>query len=281
MISILVCSVRKNTYDAFQQNVAATIDAPFEIIRIDNSKGKYSVCAAYNKGKAECKYDIICFSHEDVLFQSSGWGNTLVSLFRDKSIGLAGIFGACYVSAFAEDAVDRNECEGQVIKGYKEDKPLVSVSRFDNSAIAEVVGVDGVFMATTKSILSTIRFSEDLLKGFHGYDFDISFQIKQCYKIVITRDILLSHLSVGNYGYQYYEALRLVTRKWKSALPLYLSSYSKEEILELKLKSLHVFYKSLLHKKNLFLINLTILYFAAKQGVMVSYLKRIHSFLRT
>ncbi len=279
MISIVVCSVRQNMFDSFQQNVSTTIGVPFEIIRINNSKGDYGICAAYNKGKAECKYDIICFSHEDIVFESSGWGDVLVNLFQDKSIGLAGIFGACYVSAFAEDTVDRNECEGQVIEGYKEDKPIVRVSRFNNGSIAEVVGVDGVFMATTKAVISSIRFSDNLLKGFHGYDFDISFQIKQLYKVVITREILLTHFSKGDYGFEYYQALKLVLSKWKSILPLYLPSYSKKEIKELNLKSLQLFYKATLRKENLLVRNAMLLYFAFKQGIPVSYLKKVPSFL--
>jgi Glycosyltransferase like family len=269
MISIVVCSVKEMIFNKFSESVQATIGVPFEIIRIDNSKNEYSICAAYNKGKAKCKYDIICFSHEDVLFETSDWGNILANTLKDPTIGMAGIFGACYVSSFAEDIVSRKECIGQVIEGYKDDKPLVTVSRFLSGTVAEVVAIDGVFMVTKKTIINKISFSDGILRGFHGYDFDICMQIRQNYKVVVTRNIILSHLSIGDYSTSYFEAIKIVSKKWSSYLPAYLSSYSKNEINKLKIKSLEFFCKNAIDKKSLIKKLILSVYYAAKQDVLI------------
>jgi Glycosyltransferase like family len=274
MISIVVCSVNEEKFNLFSDSVQATIGVDFEIIRIDNSNNKTGICAAYNKGKAQCRYQIICFSHEDVLFKTQNWGQTLINIFQDKSIGLAGIFGACYISSFAEDPVNRNECIGQVIEWYKPDKPLISVSRFPSQHLAEVVGVDGVFMVTTANIISNIQFDEEILTGFHGYDFDLSLQISQQYKIVVTREILLEHASVGNYSTSYYEAIKKVSKKWQRRLPSYVGSYAIAEIKSLMAQSLQVYCNTCNNKKQYWKKHFFAIVYAIKHGFLREWLAR-------
>jgi hypothetical protein len=239
MISIVVCSIHEDRFSAFSENVKETIGVEYEIIRIDNRIEKLSICAAYNKGKRNCSYEIICFIHEDVLFYTNHWGSHLTDLFRDQNIGLAGIYGACYLSLFPDFWVDPAECQGQVIEGFREEKSINSSFRFRNQSITEVVAIDGVFMAAPKKVMSKYSFSEDLLRGFHGYDFDISMQVRQRYKIVVTDFILLLHFSKGSYDATYSETYAHLCRKWNAFLPAYTSAYSASDVIRLKLKSVN------------------------------------------
>ncbi|MBI3883109.1 MAG: hypothetical protein HY305_02555, partial [Sphingobacteriales bacterium] len=191
-------------FSDFSQSVDKTIGVPYEIIRIDNSQNQYNICEAYNKGKEMCKYELVCFSHEDIAFETNGWGNTLIHTFQNPAIGLVGVLGICYLSLFPIRWLPDSECEGQFILN----NTTYIRKRFPVNSTPEVVAVDGMFFCTRKSIIDKLRFSDDILKGFHGYDMDISFQIRQQYKVVVTRNILLTHYSSGNFNQSYYDAMK-------------------------------------------------------------------------
>jgi Glycosyltransferase like family len=272
MISIVVCSVNEKMFTAFSKSVAQTIGVPFEIIRIDNSRNEYSICAAYNKGKTLCKYDVICFSHEDVEFETNNWGAAVTDILNDPAIGLVGTVGVCYLGLFPPDWVDPNECEGQFRAAFETGKPIMRFSRFADNPVTEVAVADGFFMVTRKAIIEKINFSDNILSGFHGYDFDICMQIRQYYKIVITRDILILHASRGNFNASYYEAVKKLIKKWKSFLPVYISSYSDNEIKELKIKTLAVFCRKAASRKMFIKNNLIAIGYALKHGVFFTWL---------
>ena len=271
MISIVVCSTKEQTFIQFSENVQSTIGVHYEIIRIENKENKYSLCAAYNKGTTLCKYDLICFAHEDISFSTPDWGQILTGILKEKEIGLVGVLGACYLSLFPADWVDANEVEGQIIEGYKPDNSILRLSRFPGSSIAEVVATDGVFMATRKDVMRNFNFSDDILTGFHGYDFDISMQIRQQFKVVVTRDILLKHASNGNFNNSYFEAIKKLSQKWKKLLPVYVSSYSKTEIKNLKVKSLFLYCKKHEDRRLFSRTNLIAIGYAARHGVLFSW----------
>ena len=99
MISIIVSSVDNKLFDSFQQNLSETIGVPFEVIKIPN-KGEMGICAAYNLGGVQAKYDYLVFAHEDIRFHTNDWGSRLLQLFHDnEEIGLAGVVGSEYKPA--------------------------------------------------------------------------------------------------------------------------------------------------------------------------------------
>jgi hypothetical protein len=266
MISIVVCSAKETLFAQFSKSVEETIGVPYEIIRIDNSKNEHSICAAYNKGAGMCKYDIICLPHEDVIFETRNWGSIIVNLFKNPEIGLAGNLGTCYYSMFPRDWQNILELEGQVRVGALPNNPLQTYARYPGNSIAEVVAVDGMFMVTSRKIMNQFRFSEDILKGFHGYDVDISMQIREHYKVVVTRDIRLLHLSGGAFNASYYETMELLYKKWKHKLPAYLPAYTKKEIRDLKTKTLDKYFQQPVSGKYAGIL------YAFHQGVLIHWL---------
>jgi glycosyl transferase family 2 len=278
MISIVVCSANEKMFDEFSQRVQLTIGTPFEIIRIDNKDNRYTICEAYNKGKGLCRYEIVCFCHEDILFETNNWGKVLADVLANAEIGLVGVLGICYYSLFPANWIPLSECEGQITVGALNDAPTQRYARFPGSAVAEVAAADGVFLSTRKEIIDTLQFSEDILKGFHGYDLDISFQVRLNYKVVITRDILFYHHSGGTYNQAYFDALNILYKKWHKHLPAYTSSYSKKEIRQLKIRSLEEYWQ---RKGNWNLLNgynRVAIRYALRQGVLAGWItKRISS----
>jgi len=277
MISIVVCSRNGKQFRTFTESVAATIGVEHEVVQIDNSNNKYNICQAYNEGVRLSKYEIICFSHEDIVFHTQDWGKVLIRVLNDHQIGLVGVFGICFFTLYPAVLLDPNEFEGQVIIGTGEGYSTNHHNRFSPSPIAEVAGVDGLFMTTRRSVMKQYSFPENELKGFHGYDMDINMQIRQQYKIVVTHDILMYHESGGNFNESYFETLNLLAKKWKSRCPVYVPGYSAKELEKLNLKVLEVYYNGTL-RKNPSLSNYMVAFrYASKQRVLLPWLRSMLS----
>lgn len=73
MISIIICSKNKDLLKDVSANIELTIGVPYEIIAIENNKGEFGICKAYNDGASKAKYDIFCFMHEDISFETQNW----------------------------------------------------------------------------------------------------------------------------------------------------------------------------------------------------------------
>ena len=65
----------------------------------------------------------------------------------------------------------------------------------------EVVSLDGVFLCARKTVWSSIRFDENQLDGFHLYDIDFSVRASKHYKLLVTYQVHMLHLTEGgNFG---------------------------------------------------------------------------------
>lgn len=227
MISIVVCSQSDELFKKFQSNAISTIGCEVEIIRVDNSGNKFSICEAYNYGYTQSSFSIICFIHEDVLFQTDKWGILLTEHFdKNKKIGIIGIAGGVYKTKmaspwWASEPGWQEHTRMNIIQHYKNNsKPSrnILVNPF-NEECSEVISVDGVFMAVKKEVFDTCKFDNKLLKGFHGYDLDFCLQALRERKVVVVYNILLEHFSGGNANLKWFEDILSIHIKWKDFLP--------------------------------------------------------------
>lgn len=231
MISVLVCSVNPALLTNLKLNIEHTIGTEFELISYDNRSAKKGICSVYNSLAQQAKYDILCFTHEDVKIHSDNWGKALDSLLENEAIGLVGISGAVYKSAYPStwSACSPELYRINAIQHFR-NKPgtQLSIVNPDNSSYARVAVMDGVFMCTRKSVWAENNFNSDSLKGFHGYDMDYSLCIGLKYKVVVSFEILLEHFSEGNLTKDWLSDSLLVHRKWKNRLPLKVVPISNE-----------------------------------------------------
>ena len=221
MISVIVCSRLDPSNDLHQRNISKTIGTQFEYIRIDNRHNTYNLCSAYNEGVKRSTGETVVFVHEDVFFMEGGWGLKLNNKFSDLSIGLIGVAGTQYL--FSETpgwvAAGRPFIKGQVIHETNNGNTYnLTVFSWENDD-AEVVAVDGLFFAIRRSLFEIIEFDDQTFDGFHLYDLDICMQIHRTHRLIVTKEILLKHLSGGSFNnlWQTY-ALRFLN-KYKSELP--------------------------------------------------------------
>lgn len=244
MISIIICSANEVYLNNLKINIKDSIGVPYEIISFNNSNGEKGICEVYNKGIEQAQFDILCFLHEDIIIHTNNWGEVLLKIFQDPKIGLVGLAGSTYKTLtpspyfFIGDAdLQLNYCNVQ--QQYKFDKKEGVHDYFNptNERLVNVTCVDGVWLCARKAALNTYRFDEELLKGFHGYDMDLSFGIIQNYEIAVTFDILITHFSEGNFDKKWLKEILLVHKKWSHILPLNLAGLSRSRILLIEKRS--------------------------------------------
>lgn len=237
MISIIICSINKTLLNAVSESIKETIGVPYEIIAIDNSAGKYGICKAYNLGAAKAKYDIFCFMHEDITFETQNWGQNVVNHLKDESIGLIGAMGAyptlkipsCYLSDVCKLEsnfihVDTNTNINSIVYN--------TVKRSDTSIIKEVTAVDGALMITRRNVFNEFKYDDILLTGFHGYDIEYSLQVKNKYKVCVVFDLVIKHFFNGGLNKQYIIETIKVYIKWQHILPITILPFTKEEYVK-------------------------------------------------
>ena len=220
-ISIIICSRSKNVTNKFRNNIEETIGCGYQLIVVDNSQNRYSIFEAYNIGIAESTGDILCFVHDDILFQSKQWGLKLITLFKkNPEYGLIGIAGAKIKTKTASGWWD---CKGEnmlvhIIQHFPDGSKQKQHYGFENSSFDEAVVIDGVFMALKKEIGYSFPAN---YQGFHGYDLILSFDvIRNGFKIGITDEILLEHFSIGNPDYLWLKAINKIHSRYRNLLPL-------------------------------------------------------------
>ena len=219
MISVVICS-KGNVASVFTDNIRDTIGCAYELIVIDNAAGKYGICEAYNKGARQSIFNLLVFVHEDVIFHSSGWGNTLYQLALDRDIGIIGCAGTVYKSGYPTSWVDVPETyyRTNVTDGWNAEKRQHRHGQ-SGIAIAAVVVLDGMFLCMRKNVWEQFPFNEKELKGFHLYDLDICLRTGASYSNIVSYDILVEHLSAGNFDQNWFKETIRFHKKWKKHLP--------------------------------------------------------------
>lgn len=227
MISLIICSRTSDIDAALKENIQNTIGVDYELVVIDNSNNDHSIFSAYNEGIKRAKGDILCFMHDDILYRSNDWGNKVVCLLSDKSIGMIGLAGSHFFPKapmywWSSPFISQYNIEND--NGVLKTNETVDYFVGD---LSEVVAVDGLCFFIPAKMFNTIRFDEKTFSGFHGYDMDISFQVQNAGKrVCVTRSVSVEHrwseTSFGNASYmaQLDNNITILFEKWKEMLPI-------------------------------------------------------------
>lgn len=230
LISIIVCSIDSGLFKQFQKNVNDTIGCEFEMIRIENTNTGRGICKIYNEGFLQAKGNVICYCHEDILFETANWGSRLNELLSNKEIGLVGSAGAVYKSKYpnAWVAVPKEYYRANMVQ-KKSDGTSFYTHILDEGNYSEVAVLDGCFLAGRNEVFEKYKWNEVLLKGFHLYDLDMSLQIQATYKLAVANEIKIVHLSEGNFGMDWLKESEKFHSKSKARLPVSVKELSNKE----------------------------------------------------
>jgi hypothetical protein len=234
MISIIICSVSQEMLANVSLNIEKTIGVPYEIIAFDNSLGKKGICEVYNDGAKKAKFEVLCFMHEDIEYQTNDWGNIVFDIFtKIEKIGVLGVVGSSYKastpSGWGAEGFEGETTFSNYIQSYKRKNADTELIHHNpgKKDLARVACVDGMWICTTKSIVMKKPFDEKLLKGFHCYDIDFCLNVGQDLDVLVTFDILMRHFSEGSFDEHWLSDTLNVHEKWSSILPKITSEVSK------------------------------------------------------
>lgn len=252
MISVIISSRTREWLEKISFNIQQTIGVPFEIIAIQNANARFGICKAYNDGARQAKYDIFCFMHEDILFETQNWGQKVIDHLHDKTVGLIGNAGGdpkCKVPVIND--VNLYKGEAHVIlhsNGENQSSELVLKTAFpeDTSLIKQVACIDGMWMCTRRDVFNRFTFDEKTYKGFHAYDIDFSLQVLSEFKVCVVFDILMHHYSSGNFDRSYIEHKIKLNRKWRKTLPVSVRNLSEKDFLRLHWMAMETFMNKLI-----------------------------------
>ena len=224
MISIIICSINKAFAQQVQKNIAATIGVVWEVIVIDNTVSHESLTAVYNRGAARAQYELLCFMHEDILFETPDWGVIVSGYFNSgNNVGLIGVAGSKYKSLTPSGwftGIEALDCCNITHLDKAGLQQNIYLNPSPGSIVQEVVVLDGVFLCCPKKIWEAIPFDAVLLKDFHLYDLDFSFAIAQAHKVLVTYQVSIVHITKGaHYGNKWLESTLLWHTKMKKKLP--------------------------------------------------------------
>ncbi|MES2873173.1 MAG: glycosyltransferase [Bacteroidota bacterium] len=237
MISVIICSASVDLLTRIKSNITKTIGVPFEILSYNNDKGQRGICEIYNQGVDDANYEILCFVHEDVEFNTIGWGTEVIQAFRDNGrLGLLGVAGSNYKS-LSPSGWQATQFPARINfinltqqYKYKEKATEVKYCNESSKDLAEVAVIDGVWLCGRKDILTKYPFDSLLLQKFHGYDIDISLTVGAHYDICVTFKVKLTHFSEGNFGKEWVKSILLIHDKWRQFLPINKSLLSTSEM---------------------------------------------------
>ena len=209
MISIIISSYQSAYFSALEKNIALTCGIPYEIIKIDNP-GIMGTPQAYNKGALVAKYDILLFIHEDIKFMTPNWGRLLLDHHLLDRTGVIGIAGGKYVPSVPSGWFTDNEHALINIIQIKKDGTKTRIQTF--SGVQKAFALDGVFLSIKKEIFTQYKFDE-YLKGYHGYDTEITLRIAKRHFNYVISDILIEHYSAGNPDLEWNKANIYIRKK--------------------------------------------------------------------
>ncbi len=235
MLSIIVCSRYNKLQKDFTDNIKNTVGVDYEIIAINNSENSYSIFSAYNFGINKSKYPYLCLVHEDVIFHSSNWGENVIAHLQDPKTGIIGVDGCDLVTHVPAAWPSIISATNNVIISDPLGKKatLYPINQCNQQKRSSII-LDGLFLCARKELMQKNHFDENL-KGFHGYDYDITIQSTVAgYTNFVVYDIVLEHNSRGKTHAQFYRNLILIFRKWGCVLPLKGQSFTENQIIKIR-----------------------------------------------
>ncbi len=200
--------------------------------------------------------------HDDIIYHTANWGNTVQDLFdSDPKLGAIAVAGCKYVRKTPSVWPIYNYNVINMIQSdrYGKHKPEKWI---ENSKLDDILVFDGMWFCIKRSTFKMIKFDENF-GGFHFYDLDIALQIHQLkLKIKAVPSILIEHTSRGAINKDWLTNAFMFHEKWKSTLPISLIVEEKYDRMKLEESAINYLLKVIIDTKK---------YLLMKKWVKLSY----------
>lgn len=197
-----------------------------QIIEIINV-GDKSLTKCYNDIIDASNNDIVIFTHDDVLIETTQWGKKMLKLFQDnEDFGIIGVAGSKFLPSEGKWWLNPKTMFGKV-KHTNDNKSWLSEYSNDlGNTLEEVVVTDGVFFGvhTNRIHYRDNKAFNEAIEGFHFYDVEFSFHnyIMKKSKVGVTTKVRINHFSIGQTNDQWEENRRIFIDIYKDNLPQYI-----------------------------------------------------------
>ncbi|AMJ64766.1 glycosyltransferase [Hymenobacter sp. PAMC 26628] len=233
MISVIICSRGPEHRKAVTESIASTIGVPYEVVIVDNSSSQYGICAAYNEGAARSKYELLCFAHEDLVFDTLDWGHVVARVLRDDSIGALGIAGGKWLAKVPSSwwgcghkYLSINLHDRDKVGSYEKN----TYSNPESKSLVDVAAVDGLWICTRKDVWQKHPFDAETFPDFHFYDVDFCANVYPNYRVCVTFEVNITHFSQGNFNNSWFVNADRFYCKYAKYLPLGVPTISAAEV---------------------------------------------------
>ena len=217
MISVIYCTRETNKKHSEHISKSSGLSKHIEVIEIVNN-GE-ALTKAYNRGLNLAKNDIVVLMHDDVTFDTTGWGRKLIKHFDENpEYGILGLAGTTDIALSGKWWEDRSKMVGIVNHEHNGKKWESKYSKSWGNELTEVLIVDGLFFAVHKNRIKE-RFDENI-EGFHFYEIDFTFanHLKGV-KIGVMYNIRVTHKSIGITNDQWETNRLQFVKKFNDELP--------------------------------------------------------------
>jgi len=217
MFSVIICSIDPNRL----ANVKAMYEAVFhgtdwELIHINDAR---SLAEGYNRGIARSKGDKLIFSHDDITVFSPDLPRRLEKHL--SGFDIVGVAGTTLLQCAAWHLAGPPHIFGQVANPSEGGRLTVNIFGAPFPVIRNIQAIDGLFMATRRSVFPAISFDSTTFDGFHHYDLDFSYSaFRAGLKLAVVNDICVLHASGGNYDEVWQRYARKFQEKWFAGRPI-------------------------------------------------------------
>lgn len=221
MFSLIICSVRPEMARSLEENIRATIGAECEVLCCDNRDTGKGICQVYNEAARRARYDYLGFLHEDVAFHTSDWGPLLARKLAEVDCGLIGFAGSTVKPRQLTGWYTGRKERRQHFLQRRGMRTLKKDQNPGGGSFSPVVTLDGMALFMRRSLWQEYPFDEELLKGFHGYDLDLSMTLFAAgYVNYVCNRLWMEHFSLGSFSQGWLEEMRRLHAKWEGVLPL-------------------------------------------------------------
>jgi hypothetical protein len=194
------------------------------------NNGEKSLNQTYNEILQESENDIVILCHDDLYFETKGWGFKVIEHFQKNDFGILGVAGSTYLPMSGMWWEDKRKMIGIVNHEHEDKKWESKYSEEQGKKIKQTVLIDGLFIAVDKNRIKE-NFNEKI-EGFHFYDLEFCIgNYKKDVKIGVVTNIRITHKSIGMTNEQWEENRRLFAERHKEILPIKLPKNEKLKVL--------------------------------------------------
>ncbi len=180
MLSVVCVYNNKKSY---KDNLLASLkkqDVVFELIPIDNTKGKFkSAAAALNWGGEKARGKYIIFAHQDVVLGGRDWLRKAEKVLNNlAALGIAGVAGLDFENRRVGYIDDRGKIWG---KPLKKSQPVQTL--------------DECLLIIPKKVFIGLKFDEKNFDHWHCYGIDYCLSVENLDLKAYVIPLLIHHLS--------------------------------------------------------------------------------------